>query len=248
MKKLSESLLKSLGLTENQAQVYLAALELGQASMQELAKKSKVRRTSIYNFINELKEKQLITETKKKKRRVYSAVHPEQLIELEKTRITELQSMLPELLAVYNSSNQKPRVTYYEGVDGIKEVYGDMLKDKKEIWAWEDLEYMKTALPKNFYDYFPPERAKRGITFKSISRDSETAKELVKSNIKLLRETKFIQSQDWGTEINIYGNKVALFNFKTQNPFVVLIEDINIAQTLRIAWKGLWDRLGEPIG
>src|SRR3989338_6843245 len=100
MKKLSEHLLASLGLNAAQARVYFAALELGQANMQELARKSGVKRTSIYNFIDELREKGLITEVKKRKRRLYSAVHPEHLVELEKMRLGELERLLPQLSAI----------------------------------------------------------------------------------------------------------------------------------------------------
>ena len=246
--KLSKNILTGLNLSEAEAGVYLAALELGQATMQALAYKSKVKRTSIYNFIEELKEKGLITETKKKKRRVYSAVHPEQLVEIEKTRVTELQKILPELLAVHNKSSSKPRVTFYDGLEGTKQVYADMLKDKQPILAYEDLEHMRAGMRSTFYDTWPAERARRNIPFKSISRDSATAREFTKDNIRLLRQTKFLQSSDLKTEINIYGNKVALMSFRTKPPFCVLIEDHDIAETLRVTWNELWKRLGPAVG
>lgn len=248
MKNLSKNILASLNLSEAEAGVYLAALELGQASMQDLSYKSKIRRTSIYNFIEKLKERGLITETKKRKRRVYSAVHPEQLLEIEKTRLVELQRNLPELLAVYNKSDTKPRVTFYEGIEGTEQVYADMLKDKQPIYAYEDLEHMMAGMRPIFSSTWPTERAKRGIPLKSISRDSATAREFTKQNIRLLRQTKFIEAEDLKTEINIYGNKVALTSFRTKPPFCVLIEDRDIAETLRTAWLELWKRLGPVVG
>lgn len=241
--QLSKTLLKSLNLSPAQAAVYFAALELGGANIQVIARKSGIKRTSIYNFIDELKARGLILETIKRKRKMYSGVDPEQLVELEKTRVAELERSLPELRAIKNISRTKPRVSFYEGIVGIKEVYGDMLNDKKEIIAFEDLEHMRAGLPKQFYDWFPPERARRGIPFRSISRDSETAKEFAKNNIRLLRETKLVKSADWKTEINIYGNKVALMSFRTRTPFCVLIEDQDIAETLRDVWGKLWDNL-----
>ncbi len=246
--KIPKEILITLNLNESQAAVYLAALELGQATMQELAHKSKVKRTSIYNFIEELKGRGLITETKKKKRRIYSAVHPEQLVEMEKTRVRELQRMLPELLAVYNKSDSKPRVTFYEGIEGTEEVYADMLKEKQPIYVYEDLEHMKVGMRPAFYNTWPGERARRGIPLKAISRDSATAREFTKDNIRLLRQSKFINSGDLKTEINIYGDKVALMSFRTSPPFCVLIEDHDITETLRVAWQQLWERLGPALG
>ena len=248
MIKYNKNLLNILGLDESQFKVYEAALILGESGMQDLARRSGVKRTSIYTFIDELKEKGFIVETKRNKRKVYSAVDPLNVLEAQKNKMLEFEKIIPQLKAIHNISNIKPKVTYYEGVEGIETVYADMLKDKREILAFEDLEQMKKVLPKSFYDYFPSERAKKGIAFKSISRDSEITRDFVKSNIRLLRESKLIKSEELKTEINIYGNKVAVMSFKEHLPFCVLVEDENIAQTLRVLWSELWVRLGAKIG
>ena len=223
--------------------LYRAALELGESNMQDLARKSGIKRTSIYNFIDELKERGLIFETRTKKRKIYSAVNPQQLLEIEKTRVIELEQALPELMAVQNKSKTKPRVTFYENIEGIKEVYADMLKEGTEILAFEDLEHMQIALPKSFYEYFPSERAHRGIPFRSILRDSPEARRLAQKNRPLLRQSKLLKSVDWKTEINIYGDKVALMSFRVKNPFCVLIDDHNVSETLRSVWQELWNNL-----
>ncbi len=246
MRKFSKGFLRSLGLTETQAAVYLAALELGEAYMQELARKSGVKRTSIYNFIDELRERGLLTETVKKKRKVYSAIDPRQLLEIEKGRLAELERTMPELLAVQNRSKTKPSVRFYEGIDGLKQVYSDMLKEGQEILAFEDLEHMKAGVPKPFFDWFPPERARRGIPMNTITRDSVVAQQFTQNNAKLLRRTKLMKSADWRTDMEIYGNKVALISYRTKTPFCVLIEDPNIAETLRAVWKELWSNLKLP--
>lgn len=245
--KIFEKIIKNtLGLTDAQAKVYLATLETGEGNLQEISRKSGVKRTSIYNFIDELKAKGLLIETKRNKRKVYSAIHPEQLIEVEKTRLSELQRTLPELLAIYNKTQDRPKVSFYDGIEGIKEVYADMLADKHQIIAFEDLEHMKIALPKTFYEYFPPERAKRGILFRSILRDTPIARDFIKNNRQLLRQSKLIESGDWKTEINIYGKKVAMMSFRAKTPFCVLIEDEAVADTLRSVWENLWESIPGP--
>ncbi len=246
MKKLSIELLDSLSLTSAQASVYLAVLELGESNMQDVARKSGVKRTSIYHFIDDLKQRGLINETMKRTRKIYSAVDPRQLLEIQKNRLKELEMVMPELLAVQNYFGKKPRVAYYDGTEGMKEVYMDMLQDKKEILAFEDIEHMMATL-KTFFTSYPVERAKRQIPFRSIIRDSNEARAVTKMNIKLLRKSKLIKSADWKTEINIYGDKVAMMSLRSKQPFAVLIEDADIAETLRVAWKELWERLDEPI-
>lgn len=242
MIKLTKELIASLGLSESQSKVYLAALELGEASLQELSRKSEVKRTTIYHFIDELKDRLLITETKRKSRSLYSAVDPEQLIAIEKTRLDELNNLLPELSAIHNKAKNKPRVRFYEGLDGIKEIYTDTLKEKKPIVAWSDFEHTKKMMG-SFMKEYPRDRARRSITLDWILPDTESAREYTKHDYGLLRETKFIKDAEYKTDINVYGNKVALISTQSTKPFAVLIEDENIAQTLRQAWQQLWDRL-----
>lgn len=234
--------MKSLSLTNAQAQVYLAALELGQASIQQLARKSGVKRTSIYNFIDELKERHLIIELRKHKRNVYSAVHPDKLIELEQERLKELNNILPELMAIQNSTPNKPRVTFHEGVEAIKEIYADFIKEGKPIIAWSEFQKSHDAT-RTMFEEQGEKRAKRNIPVRWITTDSPEAREFSKTDTRLLRETKYVTSQLFKTKIVVYGNKVALLSYHGNPPFVVHIEDADIANTLRGIWEELWKRL-----
>ena len=243
MINIDEKMLPSLGMSPMQAKVYLGALELGEGTIQALSRKSGVNRSTIYTFIEEFKARGYILETRRSKRRVYSAINPERLVEIQKSRVNELEEMLPELLAINNRSSKKPRVTYYEGSKGIENVYSDMLRQKKEIFAYEDLDNLKAGLSEKFFDFFPKERARRNIIIRSISRDTNFAREFSQHNIGLLRETKFISAPEFKTDINIYGNKVAMMNLRGKPPFCILIEDPLLSETMRITWRELWERL-----
>lgn len=244
MQKLSPTLLKSLNLTDDQASVYVAALELGQATMLALAKKSGVNRTKIYRFIEELKIRQLITETRKRKRNLYGAVHPEQLVEMTRETTREVESLLPELLAVYNRSRTKPRVTFYEGVEGMKDVYADTLKERKEIVGWSDYEYSFKVL-RGYLTHYPQERVKRNIFYKVIARENLETRRLQKIGFKELREVRVTPSGDQQTELYVYGNKVAHLNFRSNPVFAVIIEDPAISATMRQIWKEAWEKLSK---
>lgn len=245
MTTLSKGVLKSLNLSEAQGAVYVAALELGQATMQALAKKSGVKRTSIYNFIEEMKVRQLIVETRKKKRNVYSAVAPDQLMEMERLRLHELQQLMPELTAIQNKGRNKPRVTFYEGVEGLKEVLADSLKERKPMCGFWDYENAEKVLGDYVETYYRPERKRLNVFYRGILRDSPATRAAIQYDNKAFRENKFITKGEFTAEINIYGNKVALLSYLGRPPFGVLIEDKDIADTLRTAWENLWDKLGD---
>lgn len=223
--------------------VYLAALELGEATMQALSRKSGVSRSTIYTFIEELLRQGYLVEKHRSKRRVYSALKPEKLLEIEKDRLTDLEELLPELQAIDNTHAQKPKVTFYEGMHGIEEVYKDILQEKKEIHAYEDLEHLKSGLSPRIFEWFPKARVERDIPIRTISRDTEFARDFSKKNIGLLRQSRFVTSDDLKTDINIYGDKVALIDLRGEPPFCVVIENKNLAHTMRSVWTTLWERL-----
>jgi sugar-specific transcriptional regulator TrmB len=244
MTQFSKSIIKSLNLTSAQADVYLAALELGQASMQDLSRKSGVKRTTIYKFIGELKERGLILETKRRTRSVYSALPPEQLIAREKSRLSELDAMLPQLKAIENNAHNKPKVRFYEGIEAVKEMYNDSLKDKQPIICWSDLHMTRSVFGAYLEsEGYPAERARKNIPLKWIVPESEESREFTRRDYGLLRETKFLPDAKFKMDINVYGDKVSLVNAHAATPFAVLIEDKDIADTLREAWQQLWVRL-----
>ncbi len=242
MDRIPKNILQSLNLTDSQGRVYVATLELGQSNMQGLARKSGIKRSTIYTFIEEMKERGLVLETKRRKRTLYSAAHPEHLVELEKTRLAEIQSLLPELLAVYNQSRIKPRVVFYEGVDGIKEVYADTLKERKPIVGWSDYEQSQKVLGEYYHSY-AKERSQRNILYRCIARDTPEARQKLLAANKELREIKLSPSGDIATELYIYGNKILLINFRSTRPIAILLEDTSIAGTLRSIWEDAWSHL-----
>jgi sugar-specific transcriptional regulator TrmB len=239
-------LIQTLGLSEHEVAVYLAALELGEANIQDISRKSGVKRTSIYNFIDLLKERQLLSEIKKGKRKLYSAVSPHHLADEQKSKVASIERLIPQLLALQTNVKNQPRVSFYEGLEGIKEIYAMTLRDKQIIYAWEDIEHTLATLPPHFAKRYTEERAAKKIPARCIDRDTKIAHEwTAKNDTRLARETRFIESGEFGTEIDVFGNKVAFFRWDKEKPFGVVIEDIGIATAMRVAWQQLWDRL-EP--
>jgi sugar-specific transcriptional regulator TrmB len=242
MVKLEKNLLQALDLNEMEGKVYLATLELGQATIQEIARKSGVKRSTIYTFMGDMKERGLISDIKKKKRTLYSAAHPAKLVEAGKSRLSELENILPELMAIHNRSGVKPRITFYENLDGIKEIYADTLRERKPIVGWSDYEESKKVLGDYYYSY-AKDRMAKDILYRCIARDTKEAREKLQRSESELREVKLSDSKNITTDIYIYGNKVAFINFRSQPLFAVLVEDASIASTLLEIWESMWRRI-----
>ncbi len=125
----------SYGLSEKEAQVYLAAMELGPSPVQKIARQAHINRVSVYTFIEQLIDKGLMSTYQKQKRTMYVASEPEALYQFFEQRRRELDSLeeslkkdLPELRSKYNASESSPKVRYYEGMDGVIGMNDDVVK------------------------------------------------------------------------------------------------------------------------
>ena len=113
------NVLEQFNLTRKESSVYLAALELGTTSAAAIAKKAGIQRTHFYDISESLIAAGFLQRVSKNSKRLYSAADPETIIEIEEKKIEKLKQTLPEFKALYNTSGEKPRVTYFEGRSGI---------------------------------------------------------------------------------------------------------------------------------
>lgn len=235
------NILENLGLNEKQTKVYLACLELGSASVAELSEKSGVKRTSIYNFLEELIQKGLLSELHQGDNILLIAEDPKVLVEKAKHQLQNIQTALPELLGMFNRPGNKPKVHFYQGIAGLKKVYEETLKSQEPIYAFTDYEKLMPLMEEWMWNY-AAERARRGIAFTAIAKEGGWARKALARSKEHKRQLKIIKDVNFDTEINIYENKVAILSF--QRPYSgVIIEDAAISQTLKSIWRMLWDRL-----
>ncbi len=236
--------LQNLGIEEKQANVYLACLELGTATIQEVSDKSGIKRTSIYNFLDEMKQNGLVAEIRQDGKTFLIAEDPNALIQKTKKQFELAQSALPDLMSIYNLPGNKPKVRFYTGIEGIKKVYMDViLKSGEKIYGFSDYEKMFEVITDESWLWsFPESRKKKNMTFYSIAKDGVRGRDVKSKDTLQLRETKLVSGVEFDTEINIFGNKVAMMSFR--RPYAaVVIEDRAIATTMKSTWQLLWNML-----
>lgn len=235
--------LQKIGLGEKEAKVYSSLLELGETNVQRISKKSKIKRTTIYNVIDILKEKGLVSTIIKKKRKYYIASDPRELeFKLDEQK-QALKNLMPELLSIANLIDKKPKIKYYEGVEGLKEIFIDGLKyPGQPVWAWVTDEVYDT-LDDEFIRYYIPKRVEAKIMAYVIAPDTPKIRAYKATDEKSLRKTRIDpNSKQIQIEIDIYGDsKVALLSFGEK--FGLIIESKKIYNTLKsifdMAWKNL---------
>src|SRR4030042_565635 len=226
--------IQTLGLNQKQASIYLASLELGLTTVQNIAKKAQIKRSTVYEILEDLIKQNLITVIPKGKKRYFLAAEPAKLAELISQKQETLANTLPELEALSKVSPVKPKIRFYEGEEGIKAVYADTLKEGKEILAFTAVGVgYKSPVIDYLTKQYVQQRAAKKILAKVIAPDSPLAKEYQKRDTKELRQTKLISEKDYpfSIEINVYGNKVALISYKPNELMAVIIESKEITKT-----------------
>ncbi len=237
--------LKKIGLNEKEARAYIAILELGEASMSELVNKSHLKRSTLYEMVESLRERGLISLSKRKKRLVYIAENPKKLLEhLEEEKHT-IEEIMPELLTITNTLLKKPKIRFYEGAIGIKEVYKDILChpiEKIQAWAPENIIY---ELDKKFFDeYYTPRLREQKMIIELIATDLPEFRRHKAENTVPTRKMKLVDSQQFpfSVEITLYGrDRLAILSYQDQ--LGLIIESEQITKTLKSIFKLQWQQL-----
>ena len=189
------ALLSGAGLNEKEAGLYLAGLELGEASLQQLAKEAGIKRPTAYDVIRELERKGLFLQSIRDKKRYFVAEDPEVVLGLLKTREEALTRALPDLKLLLQTGGRKPRVKFYDGVEGLKAMYWNTLESKGTILVYGSIDDMWYAMPRDFIKDYVKERAKRKINIRGLVPNTNDAQEYVKRDKEELRHMILIPKE-----------------------------------------------------
>ena len=223
-------------LKEKEAEIYLAFLEMGTTTVSEVSQKTLIKRTTIYDILTGLIKKGLIAETHKGKKRLFFPMEPEKLLKNLDDKRKNFEEMLPVLKSIYNTAGAKPKILYYQGKDGLKEVYRDTLTYKGELLAFVSENIIK-YLGKDFSDEYKIKRIKAKIFARVIGPDTKELIEYKKSDKKEFKKTILVSKEKYpfSIEMNIYGNKIALMSFKEE--MGIIIESNEAAKNLRFLFE-----------
>ncbi|MEI6144547.1 MAG: helix-turn-helix domain-containing protein [Candidatus Berkelbacteria bacterium] len=242
-----EETLVKFGLEEKEAKVYLAILELGSSTITPIATRAGIKRTSIYYFIDHLVELGLISKFEKNSRMNYKAESPERLIELENERLAKLKDSLPAFIDLFNLTPHKPRVSYFEGPDQVRNVIREELKCKKEaLYIWPGSATASIGGVRAISE-IDKARIEKGIFIKTIRyKDADINYETSSHGLEYLRELR------WGPDnmkvdvgIGIYDTgKISVFSTQKEN-FGMLIESKELYEAMKIFHRLLWEKSTE---
>lgn len=241
---LYESLVKS-GLSENESKVFLVLLELGKGTVTQITRKAGLNRTTGYDILDSLVIKGLASISGKEPKQEYLAESPDKItrllenqIEDKKIQLEKIKNILPEMKSLHNVVG-RPKVRFYEGMQGLKDVYEDTLTSHEEIRAYATVDDMHQAMPGYFSTYYK-RRSKKNISIRAIIPATPVGKARTSKDIEEKRQTRLIPADKYyfSPEINIYDNKVMIASWREK--LGIIIESAEIADAMKKTYELAW--------
>lgn len=240
------SILKKIGLTDNEIKIYIALLSVGRCTAYEISKKTNIYRVHVYDKLEQLMGKGLVTYVYIGAKKFFQATHPQKIRQYleDKKKDLELQeraiiNLIPELQELINLPKEDTKVEVFKGKEGLKYLLKDIIKIKKEvlITGINDARYneaLSVFMKQYFRDLKKYNIRERVITLKKkgvFLFDKKTASTTT---------YRFLEIKQFNpTNTFVYGNTVLIVAWGLPIT-AIMIQNKEISETYRNHFEHLW--------
>jgi len=224
--------LERVGLSSNEAKIYLYLVDHGLSKAGRLAKGAEIQRSSAYGAINSLVNKGLISYSTIGNVKHFQATGPERLIEYIKEQEQLINDILPELKKRHKANKVEGQVRMFKGEKGVKAVFKDILRTGEDNYVFGDDGLFRKKMP-IFCKQFVRDQNLENKKTKIITR---------KRGVSYSKGStyRFVdKSVESNVAVNIYGNKVGIIIW-TDVPEAVIIENEDAAKSFKSYFDFMW--------
>ena len=241
-----EKSLMDLGLSLNEARIYEALVDLGEASVNTISVKTKINRSNVYDAMERLCEKGLTSELFVKSQKHYKAMHPRRLLELLKEKQEEVEAILPELAKKFEFHKEKEEGYFHRGIEAYKNYMFDILKEKKPYYCigakgmWFDprLKYFRLK--------FDRERKKLKIPYSHLF--DEGMPKVITEPMKFERGTYKFLPKKYCSKLTVefFGDYTVIYTGEEfgklkEEPTVFVIKSKDVTEGFKKIYQFMWD-------
>jgi sugar-specific transcriptional regulator TrmB len=240
-------LLHSIGLSESEAALYLAALALGPASAIQLAKRVVLSRQMVYTLVDRLIQKGLMKEVSSGGRRLFQAVGPEVLNDKAMQTAKEVADAVAILKTQEASSQSLPTISVYENPVSMREWYREFMAEAKRgdellVWATNQAWY---AVDPEFLASFIAFKERTGTADRIIAPDTAESRAFTREN-KQPNATFRFASNWWGTDTEkwVWRDMVCFLTIRENATNLIVVRSEQLAALERFNFERVWEGLG----
>lgn len=232
--------LQHLGLESKEIAIYLAVLELGEATVLEIAKKSGIKRPTAYVVLQNLETKGFVSKEIKGKKILFVPEHPKKLLTEAELKLRELKDVLPQLESLLQKDEDKPRVMIYEGKDQLDRAYDESFTAKGEVLYMSTLQLSQDVFKRTFRK-MDVVVLSQDYRMRELVDDSEQGRKYVERVKGEYRDVRIIPKQflPFEIDVGIFGSTVLVTSLKKEY-FTVKLQSAEIAQAFRQLFEAMW--------
>ncbi|MFH1432135.1 MAG: helix-turn-helix domain-containing protein [archaeon] len=230
-------LLDEIGLTENESKIYLSLLRLGSATAGEITEKSGVHRRNVYDAIDRLAEKGLVSAITKNNKKYFQPSDPKELLTILKNKEKTIETIIPDLKNLYENPETRQEIRIFYGEPGLKALMDIQAEDNKEIFVLASKNSIAEILRFTFPEYVK-KRVEKGIWINFIFNSFEAGKKV--SEAPLSRVRYFPKEHSVPSTFMIWGGKSAVMVFTENSPIIVLFDNPDIAKDYMDYFTLIW--------
>lgn len=250
-----EEELQQLGLSKNEARIYLSALSLGPSSASQLAEDARIKRPTTYLALENLIKKGLVYQSAEKKQ-LFVAEKPDKLAKLTKRMRRQvvdaelmLESILPGLRNLPKQYAREPKMTFYSGMEGVRNLILEISASKT---SWHFFGSSTKVLQKIFG------QGEKGI----IQEAEKFRQDPNRPKIYLITDKGVLSlGGDWkqtqtkwrnmkilpqeisaGSAFVIFEDNLAIFSFESK-PFAAVIKSKEVVEVVKLMYQLIWKSL-----
>jgi len=243
--------LEKIGLNKNEIKIYLTSLSIGQSPASILGQRNNIVRSTAQYTCQSLVDKKLMHSIQKWNTFLYSPADPEKLLSLinreydvVEKKFNETRWIMRDLKSIMNPNAKLPKVRYFTWVDGIIEMFEDVINDWNTIyWIVKVISDMDDEVSRYLNNDYLNKRVKWNIKACSIFNDNKKTQEYRKKDKLMNRITKLAPDDFFPFEscVQIYWDKVAFYSYKKWELVWIIVDNSYIKDTMFSIFKMAWN-------
>ncbi len=246
---------KTLGFTDKEAALYLALVEVGAASANDLARAVGTPRTTAYSVLASLSEKGLVSLVHENSKARYVANKPEALEGFLQRERKELEAkekaaaQITDYITPYFQSSriEVPKLQVFDGDNNVERMLYDYLPAWEEsmserdnfYWGYQDSSFVEHYRPWLDFHWKRMQKSYPLMRICLYSNDAEVERDLA-GRVKNREIRKFPISGEFKSSIWIMGDYVVMVFTNKRPHYAFQLRDESLSSNLRSIFRVLW--------
>lgn len=233
--------LKTIGLSDKEALVYVALLEIGEATVVQIARQTKLKRPTIYIILDSLRDKELILKIPYAKKAVFIAKDPDDFFRASMIKTKAAYDKLSEIKAIQKKEN-KISVRYYDGEKGVEEALFYRIEElkKTEVVGFFAKAEKITANLINISHHWRRVMFENNIKLRGIAPKHDTLKDFRKTDDALGQIFKSIPHNTYSSNCSIDATSLFVRMVLFDANQAIIIENPEIVKTVKEIFESRW--------